>query len=182
VKVCGREVRVLGRLIRIARLDGDKYLFLDDPDPVIEGLRKSGIRIDLFTFMQKLSEPTPKYPYPMEWDNLAALPVSTFDTWWTQQVDNKIRNMVRRAPKKGVETREVPFDGVLVRGISEIYNECPIRQGRPFVHYGKDIERVRREHATFLDSSIFIGSFLGDRLIGFVKLTCDEARTQAGLM
>ncbi len=78
--------------------------------------------------------------------------------------------------------REVPFDDALVKGIWEIYNECPIRQRRRFPHYGKNIETVRREEATFLDSSIFIGAFLGDKLIGFAKLVPDETGTQAGLM
>jgi hypothetical protein len=35
--------------------------------------------------------------------------------------------------------------------------------------------------ATFLDRSTFIGAYLDDRLIGFAKLHCDAARTQAGL-
>src|SRR5207245_6382047 len=41
---------------------------------------------------------------------------------------------------------------------------------------------VRKEAATYLDCSIFIGAFLGAKLIGFAKLTWDETRTQAGLM
>jgi hypothetical protein len=182
MNVCGRDIRVEGRLPRIARLDGDKYEFLDDPEPVLDSLRKSGIRIDLFTFMQRLPEVSPKYAYPMEWDNLAVVPVSTFDAWWTQQVDNKTRNMVRKAEKKGVTLGEVPFDDALVQGMWEIYNECPVRQGRPFHHYGEDIETVRKEEATFPDRSIFIGAFLDGRLIGFVKLVTDETRTQAGMM
>jgi hypothetical protein len=36
--------------------------------------------------------------------------------------------------------------------------------------------------ATFLDSSIFLGAFLNDSLIGFIKLVHDDTRTQAGLM
>jgi len=118
----------------------------------------------------------------MEWDNFAALPISSFENWWTQQVDAKTRNMVRRAEKKGVVVREVPFDDSLVRGIWQVYSETPIRQGKPFPHYGKDIDTVRKLSATFLESSIFIGAFLGDQLIGFVKLTMDEARSQAGIM
>ena len=182
MKVCGKEIRIQGRLIRIARLDGDKYQFLDDPEPVVDGLRKCGTRIDLFTFMQKLPETSPKYRYPMEWDNLAVLPVSTFDNWWTQQIGFKARNKAKQAQKKGVTLREVPFDHALIRGIWEIYNECPVRQGKPFRHYGKNIQAVHEEEATFLDSSIFIGAFLGETLIGFIKLVTDETRTQAGLM
>jgi len=182
MKVCGRDIKVQGRLIRVGRLDAEKYQFLDDPQPVLDGLRKSGTRVDLFTFMQRLPESEPKFRYPMEWDNFAALPISTFDHWWTQQIGFKARNKAKQAEKKGVTLREVPFDDTLVKGIWEIYNECPVRQGRPFTHYGKDIETVRKEEATYLDSSIFIGAFLGDSMIGFVKMVSDETRTQAGLM
>ena len=182
VNVCGRDVRVAGRLLRIARLEAEKYQFLDDPEPVVRALRKSGIRIDLFTFMQRLPETSPKYAYPMEWDNLAVLPVSTFDHWWNQQIGFKARNKAKQAEKRGVTLREVPFDDALVRGIWEVYNECPVRQGRPFTHYGKDVETVRKEEATFLESSVFIGAFFDGKLIGFVKLVADETRRQAGLM
>jgi hypothetical protein len=118
----------------------------------------------------------------MEWDNLAALQVSTFDHWWMRTINDKTRNMVRKAEKKHVQVREVEFDDALLPGIWTIYNECPVRQGKPFVHYGKDIESVRREKSTFPDRSIFLGAYLDDTLIGFAKLTTDELRTQAGLM
>ena len=98
------------------------------------------------------------------------------------QIDFKARNKVRKAEKNGVVVREVPLDDTLVRGITAIYNECPIRQGKRFWHYGKDFEAVRQMNGTFLDQSIFIGAFFQDNLIGFVKLVSDENRDQAGLM
>jgi hypothetical protein len=180
--VCGREIKVQGRLIRLARLDAEKYQFLEEPEPLLVNLRKSGTRIDLFTFLQRLPETSPKFSYPMEWDNLAVLPVSTFDHWWTNQIGFKLRNKARQAAKKGVTSREVPFDAPLVRGMWEVYNESPVRQGKPNVHYGKDIDTVRKEAATYLDSSIFIAAFLADKLIGFAKLVTDETGSQAGLM
>jgi len=182
MKLCGKEIQIRGKLIRIAGLEADTYEFVEDPEATLDSLRNCGTRIDLFTFMQRLPETAPKYRYPMEWDNLAVLPVSTFDRWWTEQIGFKARNKAKQAEKKGVTFREVPFDDALVRGIWTIYNECPVRQGKPFAHYGKDIERVRREAGTFLERSIFIGAFLGDSLIGFVKLLTDETRTQAGLL
>jgi hypothetical protein len=182
IKVCGNEIRVQGWLLRTARLEADKYQFLDDPTEVLNGLRSCGKRIDLFTFMQKLPETAPKYAYPMEWDNLAVLRVSTFDDWWGKQIGFKARNKAKQAEKKGVTLREVPFDDALVRGIWEVYNECPVRQGRRFSHYGKNIEAIFQEEATFLDHSIFIGAYWEGRLIGFVKLVTDQAGTQAGLM
>ena len=182
VKVCDREIGIEGRLLRIAHPHGDRYRFLDDPAAVVDGLRQCETRVDIFSFAQRLPETKPKYPYPMEWDNFAVLPVSTFEHWWTHQIGFKARNKAKQAEKRGVSLREVPFDDALVKGIWEIYNECPVRQGRRFPHYGKDIETVYREEATHLNCSIFIGAFLGDKLIGFAKLVHDETRTQAGLM
>jgi hypothetical protein len=182
MRICGKDVGIEGTLIRIARPDGEKYRFLDDPEPVLNGLRNCGRRVDLFTFMQRLPETSPNHPYRWEWDNLAVLPVSTFENWWTCQIGFKARNKAKQAEKRGVTLREVPFDDSFARGISAIYNESPVRQGRRFPHFGKDLETVRREEATFPDSSIFIGAFFNRDLIGFAKLVCDETRTQAGLM
>ena len=180
--VCGTNVVVSGRMVRIARLDADGYQFIDDPARFLDGLRHCGARIDLFTFMQKLPETAPKFKYPMEWDNLAAIPISTFDHWWNEQLRFKARNKARQAGKKGVTLRIIPFAEELIRGIWEIYNECPVRQGRPFTHFGKDLPTVYKEEATYLDSSLFIGAFFQEKLIGFVKLVWNETRTQAGLM
>jgi hypothetical protein len=182
MEVCGKDIKVEGRLIRTARLGAERFEYLEEPEAVVDYLRHSRSGIDLFTFMQRLPHTAPAYDYPMEWDNMAALPVSTFEHWWTRQIDGKTRNMVRRAEKKGLTVREVPFDDALVRGIWEIYNECPVRQGRRFPHYGKDIPTVRQMSASFMDSSIFIGAYLDEALIGFMKLTHDEARSQAAVM
>jgi len=182
MKACGKDIRVHGELIRIARLEAEGYEFLENPEAALDDLRESGVRIDLFTFIQKLPHTSPQYSYPVEWDNLAVLAVSTFDHWWTRQINDKTRNMVRRAENKGVAVREVLFDDALVQGISAIYNESPIRQGKPFWHYGKDLETVRMENATFLDRSAFLGAFLGDSLIGFAKLVSSEDQGQAALM
>jgi len=182
MKICGSDIVVKGRLIRIACLDGEKYEFPEDPEVMLDGLRKCGVRIDIFTFLQKLPETTPKYSYPMEWDNLAVLPVTTFDHWWTKQIRSYPRNRARQAEKKGVVLREVPLDEELVQGICAIYNECPVRQGRRFPHYGMTLERARPYAATFLDRSIWIGAFLGKTLIGFVKLVTDKDQTLACLV
>ena len=182
MRLGGKNVEVDGRLVRIGRLAAEGFEFVEDPEAMLADIDKIRSGMDLFTFIQRLPATTPEYDYPMEWDNVAAMPVSTFEHWWTRQIDGKTRNMVRRSEKKGLVFREVAFDDALVRGIWEIYNECPVRQGRPFPHYGKDIEAVQQMSGTFLDSSIFIGAFFGERLVGFVKLTVDEARSQAAVM
>lgn len=182
IVVCNKEIRIEGRLLKIARLEGEGYEFLEDPNSVVERLPGCGKRIDLFTFVQRLPDTTPKYSYPKESHNFAAIRVTSFDEWWNKQIGFKARNKAKQAEKKGVVIREVPFDDNLVRGMWEVYNETRIRQGTPNSHYGKDLDTVREMEDTFLDSSIFIGAFLGEQLIGFIKLVHDETRTQAGLM
>jgi L-amino acid N-acyltransferase YncA len=182
VRIEGRNVVVRRRLCRVAEVDGEGYKFLEDPEAAIAALRDSGIRADLFTFMQELSESSPLYKYPYERDNFAVLPISTIDQWWTKQIGFKARNKAKQAEKKGIVIREVPFVDALVHGIWEIYNEVLVRQGRRFPHYGKSLESVRAMSATFLDSSVFIGAFDGEKLVGFIKMTMNDARTQAGLM
>jgi hypothetical protein len=177
--VCGRDMKVQGRFVRVARLDGEKHTFPDNPEAFIEGLKKSGTKADIFTFLQSLSDTSPKYPYPLEYDNLAVLPVSTFEHWWNHQIRSYPRNRARQAQKKGVTFREVPCGDVLIRGICEIYNETPVRQGKAFPHYGMTPERAREYASTFLEHSIYIGAFLGDTMIGFMKLVMDENRNQA---
>jgi hypothetical protein len=130
--ICGKEIKIQGRFIRMARIDGDKYNFPDEPEAFIEGLKKCGTRIDLFTFLQKLPETEPKYSYPMEWDNLAVLPVSTFDHWWSHQIRSFPRNRARQAEKKGVMLREVPCNETLIRGICSIYMSARFAKGNAF--------------------------------------------------
>jgi len=182
IKICGKDIAITGRFIRIAKVDGDKYAFPDDPEAVLDGLRECGQRVDLFTFLQRVTETSPKYAYPFERDPLAVLPVSTFDHWWNHQIRSFPRNRARQAEKRGVVLREVPVDDKLFNGIIEIYNECPIRQGRRFPHYGMTIETARKYASTFLDRSTWIAAFFGDTMIGFIKLSIDETRTQACLV
>src|SRR5271165_2327263 len=102
MQICDKEILIEGKLIRIARLDAEGYDFVEHPEMALLDLRKGEARIDIFTFIQKLSDTSPKYRHPMEWDNFAALRVSTFEDWMTHQIDFKVRNKVRKAAKNGV--------------------------------------------------------------------------------
>jgi hypothetical protein len=189
IQAGNRSIKVEGGLIRTGRLDGEYYCFLEDPEPVAQGLRSCSMRVDLFTFIQKLPDAIktqpdriPKYSYPMEWDNFAALPITSYEDWWTKTLGFKARNKAKQAEKRGVVLKEIEYGEAVIRGIWEIYNETPIRQGKRFPHYGMTLDQIRKYAGTFLDQSIFIGAFLEDRMIGFIKMTRNEARTQAGLM
>lgn len=182
VNISGNEIRIKGRLVRVGCLDGEKYTFPDDPPLIVDQLKRAPQRVDIFTFIQPVPETSPKYGYHMEWDNLAVLPISTFDHWWTHQIKSYPRNRARQAEKRGVLLREIPCDEALFRGICEIYNETPIRQGRRFPYYGMNIDGARKYASTFLDRSIYVGAFVGETMIGFIKLVLSEARTHACLV
>jgi hypothetical protein len=177
-----QNIVMQGKSVRIARLDGEKYTFPQNAEELVESLRTCGTRVDLFTFLQKLPDTSVRYPYAHEMDNLAVLPVSTFENWWNNQIRSYPRNRARQAEKKGVVLREVPFGEELVRGICGIYNETPIRQGKRFPHYGMTLEGARQYAGTFLERSTYVGAFVGDTMIGFIKLSMDESRTQACLV
>ena len=177
-----KSVRIRGKLVRVASLESDGFDSLNDPETLLAELTASKAGIDVFTFIQTLPQTAPLFPFRMEWDNLAVLPVSSFDDWWNRQIDRKTRNMARKGEKKGLTVREATFDDELVKGISEIYNECPVRQGKRFWHYGKALETVRRENATFLARSILIGAFFEGSLVGFIKLVVDANGQQARVM
>jgi len=80
------------------------------------------------------------------------------------------RKNVRRSEKRGVEIVREDFSDDLVGGILEIQNECFIRQGRRYPHYGKTFNQVKRDQSTFVERSDFICAYFEDELIGFLKL------------
>jgi hypothetical protein len=175
----GKSIRVSGTLVRVAHIDGDKYTFPGNLPSLLKELSACDERIDVFTFIQPVPETEPKYSYPFEWDNLAVLPVTTFEEWWKTQIRGKTRNQARLGEKKGLIVKEVPFDDALLKGIVNIHNETPIRQGRRFPHFGMTLEGARKYAGTFLERSIYIGALFEGEIIGFAKLTVDETHTYA---
>ena len=163
---------VSGRFLTSARIHDEEWLTenkLHDPETLIDTMKKEHPYIDIFSFSQKLPDVLPKYEYSMEWDNLAVIYVSSFEAWW-KCLPQVTRKNVRRSAKRGVVVRPVPFDDDLVNGISLIYNETPIRQGRRFWHYNKNIAIVKRENCSYLENSEFIGAYFNNQLIGFIKI------------
>jgi hypothetical protein len=176
----GLAVSVSGRVLRIGRVRDEPYLCLHDSEKFVAKLRCQPNRPDLFTFMQPVGDQKAHHPFYHEMESLAVLQITTFKDWWKNKIRTHTRNHIRKAQKKGVEVRPVPFDDQLVQGVKTIYDECPLRQGKPFWHYRKDFETVKAGLATFLERSDFIGAFWEGELIGFVKMTSEHG--SAGLM
>jgi hypothetical protein len=174
VLVDNKDVTVRGKFPRIARLQAEYYQWLERPAEFVSCLKSAAVGADLFTFVQQMDLPEPRYDYYFEWESIAVLPVSSYEHWWKRQINDKTRNMIRRAQKSGVEIRLVDFDDRLIEGIKEIYDESPLRQGKPFSHYRKSLAELKQGHGTFLETSQFLGAFYREELIGFIKLTHGE--------
>ena len=82
-----------------------------------------------------------------EWEEIAVLPIQSYEHWWKNQIKSRVRNQIRKAEKDGLMVKEVAYDDEFVKGMTAIFNESPVRQGRPFWHYGKSFETVKRSFA-----------------------------------
>jgi len=156
--------------IRVARLEHEWYEDIVDPVGTIARLREKPVKADLFTFWQRPPDLTPHHSYYWEWDAIAALPISSYEHWWSTQIKSRTRGIIRKAAKEGVEVREVDFSDDFVRGMVAIFNESPIRQGRPFWHYGKDFDTVKHQFSRYLFREHLLGAFHRSELIGFMML------------
>lgn len=163
------EIAVAGKFFRIARLRHEWFDFLDDPAATVENLKKNRVRADLFTFVPELHLQRPELPFHRETISASLLTIRSFDDWWAS-LHFKARNKARKAEKTGVEIRPVSLDDEFVRGVEKIYNECPLRQGRKFTHYGKDFATIKNDLSSFPEKSVFIGAYSNKKLIGFMKL------------
>lgn len=173
VAIDGITIFVEGKWLRVARVFDDTLYDSDpvrDPKGMIAQVASSALGADLFTFTQMLPDQTVRHPYYHEFDNFAVVEITTYKQWW-DSLSNAVTRGIKRATKAGVEVREVPFSDEFVRGIQGIYDETPVRQGRPFWHYKKDFEAVKAENSTYAERNIFLGAYFGDELIGFVRLT-----------
>jgi hypothetical protein len=178
MQVDGKRILIEGKIPRMAKLDPwfqqEWFEDVENPEVLIDALRKSKHHADILTFWQRLPDTEPKYAYPMELDSIAALPIKSYSFWWEKQIDRKARNKIRKAQKNGIVVKPTPFDDRFVRGMTSIFNETPIRQGRRYLHYGKDFETIKREFSRFLFREEIFGAYLGEELIGFIMLAYAE--------
>lgn len=162
-----------GRWLKMATIKDEEYLdgeVVTDPEALVGKLKRSRLRPDIFTFAQKLPNVTPRYRYHTEWENVAAIPITSYSDWLENRVTYDVRKAVKRAQRLGVEIGKATFDDAFVQGVCNIYNECPVRQGKAFWHYKKDAETVKKEHSTFRDRCCFIGAYVQGELVGFIRM------------
>jgi hypothetical protein len=169
--IAGQTVVSTGRWLKIAAVRDEELVegeVVPDPELFASSIKECGLHADIFTFAQAIDEPSPKYSFPFEWDNVAAANTTSYTGWW-QKLPQETRKNVRRAAKKGLTVRIATFDDAFVAGIKAIYDETPVRQGTRFWHYGKDPETIRRENGTYRERCEYIGAYFEDVLVGFLR-------------
>jgi hypothetical protein len=173
VQIDGRTVITAGKWLKVASVQDEDLLegeTVANPRSFVQQLKKSDLNADIFTFAQKLPATIPKHKYHIEWDNFAVIPITTFSDW-ERRVESSVRRAVRKAAKAGVVVKLAELDDTFVQGIVSINNETPIRQGRPFWHFQKSFDAVKRENSTYAERNAFLGAYWRDELIGFIRLT-----------
>src|SRR5579862_2407888 len=126
---------VKGKLIKMAIVHEEEWLEcqLDDPELCIRTLKTvphRELKADIFTFSQIVPETSPKYGYPMEFDSVAAIHLTSYSDWW-EGLPQETRKNVRRSQKRGVGVEVKRLDDDVIKGIMDVNNESPVRQGRP---------------------------------------------------
>jgi len=173
LEVNGRHIVTTGGWIRTASIHDEGWLEhpIEDPQSYVDALRRGSrdLKADIFTFAQRLPNLVPQHSFPMEWDNLAAIPLLDPEAWW-QGLPQVARKNVRRAGKRGVKVSVTTLNDDLIRGIVAINDESPMRQGKPFYHYGKDFESVKRDYSSFAERTEFVCARFEGELIGFIQL------------
>ena len=170
IEIDKKDLVVTGKILRIAKIKEEWYEDVEDPALLIEYLKKTRLNADIFTFWQRLPDTKRKYNYYMEWDYIAALTIKDFNHWWEKQIRSRTRGLIRKAERKGVIVREADFNDEFVHGMTHIFNETPIRQGKTFWHYRKDFETVKREFSGYLFREDILGAYYENELIGFIFL------------
>lgn len=171
VEICGQIFSVSRGALTVVSLEDEWYEDLANPETVVAGLSGGiGFKPDLLTFWQRMPDVDPKHSYHLEWEEIAVLPITSYGHWWKNQIKSRVRNQIRKAEKEGVVVKEALYDDEFVRGMTAIFNEAPIRQGRRFWHYGKDFETVKRQFSRFVFRERMIGAYYQGEMIGFVML------------
>jgi hypothetical protein len=171
VEICGQVYAVSRGLVTVLSLEDDWFEDVTNPAAVIETLKESGgFKPDIFTFWQRLPCVEPKYPFHLEWEDIAALPIKSYDHWWNHQIKSRVRSQIRKAERQGLVVKEAAFDDDFVRGMTAIFNEAPVRQGRKFWHYGKDFQTIKRQFSRNVHREDMIGAYYQDELIGFIMM------------
>jgi hypothetical protein len=179
LSIGSKQFRIQPGIVRTLALHNEFIDEVANPEFTLQEIKQRSVPADLLTFLQLPPDTSPKFPYHLEWDNLAVLEISTYDNWFNKQINQNQRNKIRKAEKNKVAVRVEAFSDGLAAGLVELFNETPTRRGRRYAYFGWTVEMVRQGWASELDRSLFLVAYYHEELIGFIKLIVGDriART-----
>lgn len=153
------------------RLADEWHDDVQDPHAVIAVLRSHARNGgDILTFRQRPPDMQARHSFVQERESLALLEVTSFDDWMKHQIKGRTRNLVRRALNR-LDIRIETFDDPFIAGMTRIFNETPVRQGRRFWHYGKDFDTVKEQFARNIHRETMVGAYFGDEMVAFMMFS-----------
>ena len=171
VNLLGRTFVVDGGVITRASLEDEWFEDIDDVQAVVAAFKHDvAATPDLLTFWQRMPDVQARHDFHLEWEEIAVLPIQSYEHWWKNQIKPRVRNQIRKAEREGLVVKEVPYDDEFVKGMTAIFNESPVRQGRPFWHYGKSFDTVKSQFARYVHRERMIGAYFEGELVGFIML------------
>jgi hypothetical protein len=173
ISVNGAWVLVLGKFLRTAIVKDEEWLPGDvviDPEKVRAAIKQGRLGADIYKFCLKLPNVEPRFPYHLEWTNVAAIPIETYEDWWENGATQVTRKNVRRADRRGVVVRNVEFNDELIENIVKLNDSAVYRQRHRFGHYGKSFEAVKKDYSDFVDRSEYLGAYYQSELVGILRI------------
>lgn len=136
VSACGVDIVSRGRLLRTAEIFDEYWLPQDSiPDPtlLVAELKRGNTFADVFTFTHKVPDCKPMHPYRYLWDNVAVLPISSYEAWFKEQIPATTRRHIRASEKKGSplppQTTTMPMWRALCPSITRLPFELVVASG-----------------------------------------------------
>jgi hypothetical protein len=133
-------------------------------------LKNSGS--DFFTFIQRtFIEGHNEFPLPFtkQYENIAIMPIKSFDDWWINVLGKKERQSVKKANKSGIEVRRIHINDEFLFGVQKIYNESEFREGRRYSGFGLSLNNLRDKFENIGDSEM-LGAYFNSELVGILWL------------
>src|SRR5438874_12972165 len=99
MEINGQKIMVEGKILRVAKPHANPqdewFDDVDNPEMLIDDLRKSKHCADILTFCQRLPDTNPKYSYAMELVFISALPIMSYSYWCENIIVRIDRNKAR---------------------------------------------------------------------------------------
>lgn len=165
-----------GRRLKIAKIRGEELREkeITNPGLYIAAIKKDRVlRADIFTFSQKCPAVQPRHSYPLEWESVAAISLTSFKEWW-ESLPQETRKNVRRSQKRGVIITASDLNTAVVEGIRAINDDSPTRQGATNAYYGLSTQDTWKRYGEFNGRCDFICAYSGEEMIGFLHLIYRE--------